>query len=330
MKTSTGLPVSRLSLTLAGLIALCVALAGLGLSMGSLALSPGQLLDALLGDAPRGTQLVVMQWRLPRVVAALVLGGALGASGAIFQSLLRNPLGSPDILGFNTGAYSGTLVVLVVFNGSLLGVTFAAVAGGLASALMVYWLAWRGGISTLRLILVGIGVRALLVALNSWLIINASVESAHSAGLWDAGSLNGVTWGKCLPALLLAVLALAASLLLSRRMRLLEMGDDTACALGVPVERSRLLLMLLGVSLTAAATAVAGPIAFIALAAPQIARRLSASQPLAALTGGALLLSADLVAQHLFQPYQLPVGLITVSLGGLYLIGLLIQESRKK
>ena len=326
--------ISRLQLTVCVLLLACLLLGLCGLALGSLALAPAQLLEVAMGTAAKGTELVVLQWRLPRVVAALILGGALGASGAIFQSLLRNPLGSPDILGFNTGAYSGTLLALAWFNGTLLVVTAAATAGGLTTALLVYLLAWRNGISTLRLILVGIGVRALLVALNSWLIINASLEAAMSAGLWNAGSLNGVSWHKSTPALLLALGAMAASLLLSRRMRLLEMGDDTAYALGVPVERSRLSLMLLGVTLTAAATAVAGPISFVALAAPQIARRLSASQrgvlPTAALTGAALLLAADLLAQHLFTPYQLPVGLITVSLGGLYLIALLIRESRKK
>lgn len=324
---------SRLGLSLLGLAGACALLAACGLALGSLTLGPAQVLDALLGEGPRGTQLVVLQWRLPRVTAALVFGAALGVSGAIFQSLLRNPLGSPDILGFNTGAYSGTLIVLVLFDGGALNSTAAAMAGGLASALLVYGLAWRNRVSTLRLILIGIGLRALLVALNSWLIINASLEAAHSAGLWNAGSLNGISWSKSLPALLLAALALAVSLLLSRRMRLLEMGDDIAQGLGVPVERTRLWLLLLGVALTAAATAVAGPIAFVALAAPQIARRLSGGQrlglPLAGLTGGVLLLGADLIAQRLFQPYQVPVGLVTVSLGGLYLIGLLIQESRK-
>jgi ABC-type enterobactin transport system permease subunit len=221
---------SRLGLSLLGLAGACALLAACGLALGSLTLGPAQVLDALLGEGPRGTQLVVLQWRLPRVTAALVFGAALGVSGAIFQSLLRNPLGSPDILGFNTGAYSGTLIVLVLFDGGALNSTAAAMAGGLASALLVYGLAWRNGVSTLRLILIGIGLRALLVALNSWLIINASLEAAHSAGLWNAGSLNGISWSKSLPALLLAALALAVSLLLSRRMRLLEMGDDIAQA----------------------------------------------------------------------------------------------------
>ncbi len=320
--------------TATGLALVCLALAAWALASGSLALSLGQVLDALRGQAPHGTQMIVMQWRLPRVVAALALGAALGVSGAIFQSLMRNPLGSPDIMGFNTGAYSGVLVALVLFNGSTLGTASAALIGGLLTAVVVYRLAWRDGISTLRLIIIALGVRAMLVSFNTWVVVNGSMEATLSAGLWNAGTLNGMTWAKAVPALLCIAVALGMSLMLSLRMRLLEMGDDTANALGVPVERSRLLLLLLGVVLTASATAVAGPISFVALAAPQIARRLSPAQPLAlplaGLTGAALLMAADLAAQRLFLPYQLHVGLITVSLGGLYLIGLLIRETRKR
>lgn len=183
------------------------------------------------------------------------------------------------------------------------------------------------------MIIIGIGVRAMLVAFNTWLLLKASLETALTAGLWNAGSLNGLTWAKTSPSAPIIILMLIAAALLVRRMRLLEMGDDTACALGVSVERSRLLMMLVAVVLTAAAT-TAGPISFIALVAPHIARRISGTArwglTQAALCGALLLLAADLCAQQLFMPYQLPVGVVTVSLGGIYLIVLLIQESRKK
>ncbi|WP_413723534.1 iron-enterobactin ABC transporter permease [Sodalis sp. RH24] len=324
----------RTSLTVGILLLACLALAIYALGAGSLPLPARQVVDALRGAAAHNIQVIVTQWRLPRVAMALLLGAALGASGAIFQSLMRNPLGSPDVMGFNTGAHSAVLIAIVLFNSSYLGITGAALAGGLLTAAIVYLLAWRNGIQTFRLIIVGIAVRALLVSLNTWLVVSASLESALTAGLWSAGSLNGMTWAKCPPVAVPIVLAFALALALSRRMRLLEMGDDAACALGVPVERSRLGLMLAGVALTAAATAAAGPISFIALVAPQISRRLAGSQtlaiPLAALTGALLLLAADLAAQRMFTPYQLPVGVVTVSIGGLYLIGLLIRESRKK
>lgn len=316
------------------LLALCCALLAIyALGSGTLSLSAQQVIAALRGEGPANLAVIVTQWRLPRVAMALILGGALGISGAIFQSLMRNPLGSPDVIGFNTGAYSGVLVAIVLFNGDITSITAGAMAGGILTGLLVYWLAWRKGVETFRLIIVGIAIRALLIGGNTWLIINASLESALTAGLWSAGSLNGITWQKSFPAIGLIVLAVIVAQALCRRMRLLEMGDDTACALGVPVERTRLLLMLIGVSLTAAATAVAGPISFIALVAPQISRRLcpNQKQPLlfAALTGALLLLAADVIAQRVFLPYQLPVGVLTVSLGGIYLIGLLIRESRR-
>lgn len=277
--------------------------------------------------------MVVTEWRLPRVLMALLIGAALGVSGAIFQSLMRNPLGSPDVMGFNTGAWSGVLVAMVLFGQDLTAIALAAMAGGIVTSLLVWLLAWRNGIDTFRLIIIGIGVRAMLVAFNTWLLLKASLETALTAGLWNAGSLNGLTWAKTSPSAPIIILMLIAALLV-RRMRLLEMGDDTACALGVSVERSRLLMMLVAVVLTAAATALAGPISFIALVAPHIARRISGTArwglTQAALCGALLLLVADLCAQQLFMPYQLPVGVVTVSLGGIYLIVLLIQESRKK
>ncbi|CAI1907033.1 iron-enterobactin ABC transporter permease [Serratia proteamaculans] len=324
---------SRPALTALLLLLAVLALAIYALGSGALSLTASQVIDALRGEGPANLAVIVTQWRLPRVVMALLLGAALGISGAIFQSILRNPLGSPDVIGFNTGAYSGVLVAIVLFNGGVFGITSGALVGGLLTAALIYLLAWRNGVESFRLIIVGIAVRALLVAGNTWLIISASLESAMTAGLWSAGSLNGVNWAKSLPVLVVFALCCLLLLTLSRRMRLLEMGDDTACALGVPVERSRVMLLLIGVLLTAAATAVAGPISFIALVAPQIARRLCANRSVLLLTtliGALLLLLADVVAQRLFMPYQLPVGVLTVSLGGIYLIWLLIRESRKK
>jgi len=321
-----------LSCLLLMLVSLAVAV--ISLRSGAVTLDFTQVFNALTGSAPRNITMVVTEWRLPRVMMALLVGAALGISGAIFQSLMRNPLGSPDVMGFNTGAWSGVLVAMVLFGQHLTAITLAAMAGGILTSLIVWALAWRDGIETFRLIIIGIGMRAMLMAFNTWLLLQASLETSLSAGLWFAGSLNGLTWAKTLPAAPLILLMFICALLLVKRMRLLEMGDDSACALGVSVERSRLMLMLVAVVLTAAATAIAGPISFIALVAPHIARRLSGTArwglTQSALCGSLLLLAADLCAQQLFMPYQLPVGVVTVSLGGIYLIVLLVQESRKK
>jgi ferric enterobactin transport system permease protein len=327
-------PSRRLIICFFTLLVISLLLALWSLCSGAVTLQPAQVLAALFSDAPRNIALVVNEWRLPRVLMALVTGAALGVSGAIFQSLMRNPLGSPDVMGLNTGAWSGVLVAMVLFGQHLTAITLAAMIGGILTALIVWALAWRNGIETFRLIIIGIGIRAMLMAFNTWLLLKASLETALSAGLWFAGSLNGLTWAKTWPAAPLIFIMLACATLLVRRLRLLEMGDDTACALGVSVERSRLLLMLVAVLLTAASTALAGPISFIALVAPHIARRISGTArwglTQSALCGALLLLAADFCAQRVFLPYQLPVGVVTVSLGGIYLIVLLIQESRKR
>ena len=265
----------RLIITCLLLLIACVMAGVWGLRSGAVTLETSQVFAALMGDTPRSMTMVVTEWRLPRVLMALLIGAALGVSGAIFQSLMRNPLGSPDVMGFNTGAWSGVLVAMVLFGQDLTAIALAAMVGGIVTSLLVWLLAWRNGIDTFRLIIIGIGVRAMLVAFNTWLLLKASLETALTAGLWNAGSLNGLTWAKTSPSAPIIILMFIAAALLVRRMRLLEMGDDTACALGVSVERSRLLMMLVAVVLTAAATALAGPISFIALVAPHIARRIS-------------------------------------------------------
>jgi iron complex transport system permease protein len=316
------------TLTLAA-VALVVALVALGI--GDYPLSPLEVVRALTGSDGFAST-IVLEWRLPRVLAALVFGAALGASGAIFQSLTRNPLGSPDVIGFSTGAYTGAIVVIVSGASSSLGTAGGALAGGLATALAVYLLAYRGGVHGLRLIIVGIGVTALLHSVNSWLLLRAQSEVALTASFWGAGSLALVGWSQLVPALVLLVVLTPLVMALSRPLRQLELGDDAARSHGLRAEGSRLALVVVGVALTAVVTASTGPIAFVALAAPQLARRLirSAGVPLAAgaLTGGVLLLVADLVAQHIASS-PVPVGLVTLVIGGVYLITLLVGESRR-
>lgn len=314
------------------LILLSLLLMTVAISYGTLQLSPLQVWRAFAGQGEPGIITVITQWRAPRAVMALLLGAGLGISGGIFQSIIRNPLGSPDVVGFSTGAYTGALTTIILLNGSYYQIAGGAVLGGMITAVLVYLLAWRDGIVGFRLIIVGIAIGAILTAFNTWLIITGSLEHAMTAALWGAGTLNGITWTKSQPALLLVPLATIAALLMAKRLQLLEMGDDSARALGVNAEASRLCLMLSGIILTAIVTATAGPISFIALASPQIARRLTraSSIPLfsAAMIGAILLLSADIVAQHAFTNMQLPVGAVTVSIGGIYLIWLLIRESR--
>ena len=256
-----------------------------------------------------------------------MLGAALGLSGAVFQNLTRNPLGSPDIIGLEASAFTGALVVLVFLSGTAAQLATGSVVAGFLAATVIYLLARRDGFSGLRLVVIGIAVNAMVTAANQWLVIRSELEVAMAATAWSAGSLNNVGWDDLrLPFVVIAVLA-AGLALVARTVHQAALGDDLATTTGVRLGRHRLLLIALGVGCTATVIATAGPISFVALAAPQIGRRItgSAGVPLlpAALTGALVLAVSDLLAQTLTRPVPLPVGMVTTAVGGGYLIWLL-------
>lgn len=270
---------------------------------------------------------------MPRLLTALFVGAALAVSGAILQSITGNPLGSPDIIGFTNGSAVGALVVIVVLHGSMVQIALGALIGGLATALAVHLLMLGRGIQGFRLVVVGIGVSALLLAVNSYLITRATFQEALEAQAWLIGSLGNRLWTHANAIGIAVAVLLPLAFFLSRRLSMVEMGDTTAMALGVDVARTRTLLLVISVALAAFATAVTGPIWFVALAAPQVARKLTRSSGPAllpsALMGAVILALSDLAVQRLFAPALLPVGTATGCVGGLYLIWLLVTESRK-
>ncbi|MET8045414.1 iron chelate uptake ABC transporter family permease subunit [Micromonospora sp. NPDC005215] len=309
--------------------------AGLGLvalGSGDYPMGPADVLRTLSGGGTPAEQFIVQELRLPRLVTALLVGAALALAGTVFQSLVRNPLGSPDILGFTQGASTGALVV-VVLGGSSLALAGAAVVGGLGTGLVIYALAWRRGVHGYRLILVGIGVSAILTGVNGYLLTRAPLMDAARAVLWLTGSLDGRGWANAGP--LLAVTVVLTPLVLvgcAPALRMMELGDDTAGALGVPVRRLRLVLLAAAVLLVSFAAAAAGPVSFVALVAPHVAKRLTRAPgpnlvPSMAV-GAALLVGADLLAQRAFAGHQLPVGVVTGVIGGGYLVWLLTMERR--
>lgn len=322
---------TRLTTALLLTVALLAAIVTLG--FGDYPMSVSQVVRALVDPSTGFDHTVVVEWRLPRVVSALLVGACLGVSGAIFQSLTANPLGSPDVIGFSTGAYTGALIAMTVLGLGLDGATAGAIVGGLGTAAVVYLLAFRQGVLGFRLVVVGVGVTAMMSALNTWLLMRAQLEVALGAAIWGAGSfsLTNATdaWvlGGMLVVSAIALRAVAPSL------RQLELGDDTSRAHGVRVEPARLALLVVGVVLVAVPTALVGPIAFIALAAPQVAARVtrSAGLPLvaSAAVGALVLVLADAVAQHVL-PGGVPVGTVTVVIGGCYLVWLLAAETRRR
>lgn len=288
--------------------------------------------SALLGFGERLDVFFVQGVRLPRALTAIGVGAALGVAGAVFQSLSRNALGSPDIIGFTSGAATGAVLAILVLGAGRLAVSLGAITGGLLTAALVYLLAMKNGVQGYRLVLVGIGASAMLASVRDYLMTRADLTDAMGAQIWMIGSLNGRGWAE-VTAVWIAFALLAPPLLaVGRRLRLMELGDDTAQGLGVSIQSTQIIALTTASALTGAAIAVAGPIGFVALAAPQLARRLTrtggATLVGSACMGATLLLLADLVALRALAPTQLPVGVVTAVIGGGYLIWLLYTEWR--
>jgi iron complex transport system permease protein len=314
-----------------GLIVLAFVGFCLSVSVGDFPIRLSAVVPAIFGYGPGDAVFIVQELRLPRALAAVLVGGAFGLSGAIFQSLARNPLASPDIIGISAGASTTAVFIIVVLHGGGLFVSLGALLGALATAMAVYGLAFRRGLSSYRLVLVGIGTAAFLSAITSYLLTRAEIYDAQRATVWLTGSLNGRSWDQVQPLAAFLLVLVPAAVLLTRPLRTLQLGEDTARGLGVRIELSRAALVLVGVALAAVATAAAGPVAFVAFVAAPIARRL-VKAPLtvipAGLAGAALLLLSDVVSRRLFAPTELPVGVVTGIIGAPYLVWLLVRANR--
>lgn len=320
------------TLTTLGLAVVAFALVVGTLTVGSGGTAPlDALRSALHVPGDPSTDFIVQELRLPRALTSLLVGLALGVAGTVFQRLLGNPLASPDILGVSAGAGTAAVAGLVLWDVSGGALALAALVGALVTSTLVYVLAWRGGLSGYRFILVGVGVAAFMTSITSYLVSKAEIADARAAMLWLTGS-SGLAGPTQIAVLAGAVgVGLPLAHLLGRRLVVLELGDDAAAGLGVRVERDRRLLLGLSILLVALATAAAGPIAFVALMAGPIALRLLRGAGVgivaAALVGALIMLLADLIGQHLL-PITLPTGVVTGLVGAPYIVWLLISANR--
>lgn len=326
------------------LIALLLVLFCLDIAFGDTHLPLGRVLDVLSGGGTRSQRFIVLDSRLPRALTAVVVGAALGLAGALTQSILHNPLASPDLLGITSGASLGAVAVLVGTGSAAtgfaanVGVPLAALVGGLATAALIYLLAWgrsptgEQGATGLRLVLIGIGVNAVLASGISWLLTQVDLVDANRAQQWLTGSLNFADRARLVPAALALGIVLVVALVSSRSLAALRLGTETTRALGVRIQTQQGLLIAAAVIATSLAAAAVGPVSFVALAAPQIARRLlgTPGEPLlgSALIGAILVVGADIAARTLF-PVDLPVGVLTAASGGPFLLYLLVRMNRK-
>ena len=330
-------------LAVAGILVVAVAgLFALHVAFGGTALAYPEVLGALLGNTgdPR-THLAVTEFRAPRAVAAVLVGACLGAAGAITQTVARNPLASPDVLGVTSGASLGAVAVLVIGGGGYAGLSgfaasvglpAAAFAAGLLSGAVVYLLAYRNGIDSFRLVLVGLGISGFTASVTTWILTLGDVTSAAQALTWITGSLNGKDWALVRPMAVAAGVLLAAAVLCRRWLLLTSLGEDTAIGLGARIGPVRLTALSIAVLLAATATVVAGPLAFVALASPQVGRILAGSAippvVVSALTGAAFVLLADTVSANALS-VPLPAGVATAVLGAPFLIYLVLTSQRR-
>ncbi|MEO3749141.1 iron chelate uptake ABC transporter family permease subunit [Streptomyces sp. B6B3] len=315
------------ALGVAVLLAFCGSLA-----VGDVTIPFDEVLRALVGSGDAGTLLVVQEFRMPRALAGLLVGVAFGVAGAVFQTMTRNPLASPDMIGITQAAGTAVVAGMVLGWDAGLGTQALGLFGAVAAALVIYALSWRRGTTGYRIVLVGIGVSWICTSATDYLIARARSFEAQSALGWLVGNLNGRTWDQIAPLAWATAVLVPAALLLSRWTRSLQLGDDVALSLGTPVQKVRLALLLTGVGLVAFGTGAAGPVAFVALAAPQIAQRLvgSAWPPLVAsgLSGALVVLLADLATRLGLAGTELPVGVVTGVLGAPFLLWLLIRTNR--
>ena len=312
-------------------LALIIAAFVLTLLLGQSFTPPQDIVRTLMGEDVPGVAFTVGQLRLPRAVLAVLAGISFGLGGVAFQIMLRNPLASPDIIGISWGASAAAVFAIVVLGLKGPPVSIFAVAAGLGVALLVYGLSFRNGVAGTRLILVGIGVSAMLESVIAYILSTAPAWTLQEALRWLTGSVNGAQLGETLP--LLAALAVFGGLLISRTRDLeaLRLGDDTAAALGVSVGRTRVLVIVAAVGLIASATAISGPIAFVAFLSGPIAARIVGNNGSllvpAALVGAVLVLAGDYCGQFLL-PSRYPVGVVTGALGAPYLIFLIVRVNR--
>nr|WP_298325961.1 iron ABC transporter permease [Haloactinopolyspora sp.] len=321
----------RRNVVVAVLAALLVATFAVTLMVGQTFYGPGEVTSVILGEQVSGASFTVGRLRLPRATLGVLTGLCFGLGGVTFQTMLRNQLASPDIIGISSGASAAAACAIVFWSLSGAQVSMVAIVAALGVALLIYALSVRGGAAGTRLILVGIGLAAMLDSITAYVLSRAAEWDLQEALRWLTGSLNGARWADVLPVLVALVVLGPLLLARGRGLTMMQLGDDAAAALGVRVERTRLLVIVAAVCLIAFATAAAGPIAFVAFLSGPIAARLvgpgfSLLFP-AALVGAVLVLVADFTGQFAFG-LRYPVGVVTGVLGAPYLIYLIVRSNR--
>jgi iron complex transport system permease protein len=300
-------------------------------------ISPLSVVKVFFGGGTKMEQLVVTSLRLPRIIVALMVGISLAVAGGILQGIIRNPLASPDILGITGGAAVAVVGFLAFFSDennaltvSIKWMPLAAFAGAGIIAMLVYFLAWKNGVSPIRLVLIGIGISALMQAFTTLMMILGPIYRASQANIWITGTVHGSTWANVSILVPWTIFFVTVALIMARKMNIQELGDEIATGVGGHVQRQRFSLLMISTALIGSSVAFAGGIGFVGLMAPHMARRLVGSSfgallPVSALIGGILVMVADLIGRTLFSPIEIPAGVFTAGIGAPYFIYLLYK-----
>lgn len=305
--------------------------------LGDMKISPMTVVSVFFGGGTDMERLVVQSFRLPRIIVALMVGMALAIAGGILQGIIRNPLASPDILGITGGAAVAVVGFLAYFSNesnaltvSIKWMPLAAFVGAGTIALLVYFLAWKNGVSPIRLVLIGIGISALMQAFTTLMMILGPIYRASQANIWITGTVHGSTWANVATVVPWTVVLMIIAFVMARKLNVQELGDEIATSVGGRVQRQRFGLLMVSTALIGSSVAFAGGIGFVGLMAPHMARRLVGSAfgallPVSALIGGILVMVADLIGRTLFSPLEIPAGVFTAGIGAPYFIYLLFK-----
>ncbi|MEV5027640.1 FecCD family ABC transporter permease [Paenibacillus sp. LPE1-1-1.1] len=307
------------------------------LAMGEQVIKPSSVWHALFGRGNPDHVLIVQSLRAPRVIVAFLVGASLAVAGAILQSVIRNPLAAPDVVGITGGASVGA-VAFITYMPSAVSIHFlpvASIIGALGASLLIYFIAWKNGVNPFRLVLVGIGIASLLSAMTTFMLVFSPAYSASSSYIWLTGTVYGSTWTYVWNLLPWTVVLMGILFFYTRQMNIQLLGDELAIGLGSSVQRHRFILILISVGLAGSAVAIGGVIGFVGLIAPHAARRMvgpvvSRLIPVSALIGGIIVALADLIARTAFLPLDIPVGVFTSGIGAPFFIYLLYRTRNNR
>ncbi|MBT2283338.1 iron ABC transporter permease [Paenibacillus polymyxa] len=333
-KDTVSVQMEQKSLVVIGVCILLFLVAGVvGTSVGSDFITPLDVLRTIFGLNAGEHDFVVLTLRLPRVLLSLLVGTALGMSGALLQGIIRNPLASPDVIGITGGAAVAAVGFVTLLGGvvSIKLLPLFAIVGALVTALIIYVLAWKKGVSPIRLVLIGIGVSAITGAGTTFMLILSPFYTAGQAYIWLTGSIYGASWTDVRTILPVIIIVVPLAIWFARSLNAQEFGDDLATGLGVTVQRHRSVLLLCSVLLAGIAVAVAGTIGFVGLIAPHIARKLvgrmfGSMLIVSGMVGALLVFAADLIARTAFLPLDVPAGVFTAGVGAPFFLYLLFKN----